>query len=361
LGILLSVADRDRIRLTTSGERDCPDVRAARTIARKQGLSHRVLTPQVASPEAFYKQMSLLACAAHGMASALLAAGDQFLPPAGPLPPHLFGHGGEIYRGFLYPSRDAGKLARLTPADALRIYEEYYLRWPPGVVGPGEALRTWAREQAREMVNGYYEYAAHGADVLVLIHLHERIGFHGAFTTLATWWANYLCPYHSPALVKLAFRLPPPVGRGYELHKVVTKRYLPGAYHWPPINERALLPWMDSPWHERLADPGRPWLKFLCDPRRAAPRSRLRLQGRGLQWLQSLYLAGPLAEPARDLLLDEGSLAVTLLGRRAVSQIIDDHVAGKTPDGRSLGAMLIVEAWSRLVREAGRVAAARAA
>jgi hypothetical protein len=48
------------------------------------------------------------------------------------------------------------------------------------------------------------------------------------------------------------------------------------------------------------------------------------------------------------------------LGRSNVTRIIDDHDAGRTPHGRSLGATVTVESWWALVRQAGELAAARA-
>ena len=189
-------------------------------------------------------------------------------------------------------------------------------------------------------------------DMADLLYLFERYGRWGAASTVLPWQRGWT-PFESITAIREAFRLPAPVGKRCLVHATLVRRYLPKLAYWTPINGGQLMA-LDGDDRVRYA------LRQALNGGSLAlqtVRRKLRKGARRGDDMKADYLAGPLRDVTRELLLEEGSASQAVFGRGGVQQLLD----AAPRDGLAvIGILLTAEAWRQLARDIAGGAGAHA-
>ncbi|WP_437669107.1 hypothetical protein [Sorangium sp. So ce131] len=345
--LLASVLPAERIVARTSGAPDCLDVRVARRIAKLAGVRHepRALEPPVCDD--FGRYSSLIAFHMNGDSSAKRAI-DRYPAWDEGRPLSVDGGGGEILRGYYYGR--PGQYRRVARASAGDIASWFVRKWRRLSALPWRSPDAAAavHERVQTAVEVMFRRSPDVHDVLDQFYLFERYGRWGAITSRFTWWKSWT-PYASPAVVRLAYGLPSPIGTYAAVHDAAVRRFLPEA-RTILVNNNALLPLQGPGLARKVA---RDLLYVSGELWRAAAawRARAVREQRSVDALRADAIAGPLHDYARDVLLSRDSIAVELLGHDAVARLLDEHRAHRR-HLEGLCNLLSIEHWRRLVTAA---------
>jgi len=327
--------------VTTGGERSL-DVVVARRLASMAGASHQRQEPEPPSADDFVASTRLRAFFCSGDTNAKRAMSKlPRLSPDGEL--KAGGTGGEIYRGFFYQYFGVTGVA------------------PKGTLELAERLLTWrfrrlarlpfaepsfgagVRERLLDALALAERCSKDPYDMADLLYLFERYGRWGAASTVLPWQRGWT-PFESITAIREAFRLPAPVGKRCLVHAALIERYLPKRAYWTPINGGQLLA-LDGDDRVRYA------LRQALNGGSLVLQSVRRKLGKGARRgddMKSDYLAGPLRDVTRSLLLEEGSASQAVFGRSGVQQLLDSAPR----DGLAvIGVLLTAEAWRQLAHD----------
>lgn len=347
LALVLGAGNWQGRRVQCAGAEDSLDVRYGRRIADREGLRFIRTEPTLPTAEKFLEHVDLMAFAMNGDTN-----GKRALAPAPTYParrlPHVWGGGGEIYRGYYYPP--AGRSPGLrSNADAARLLHSklHVDRLPWRDPTFAEAVHRRQDERLDRLAT-----AARGPyDLLDLYYLFERFAVWGSIKERFTWEPDrYWTPFANARLVRLGFRLPAPLGTRTRLHTDAIRRFLPGAY-WVPVNGATILPF------ERLGAPGR----ALNRAYRVAGRLVRRLPGsevsssgaRSHEQLRAEIFAGPLSDTLAAILDSRDSLSAELLGHDGIRGILASHrAAAGIQTLQVLGRLVTMERWHQMARSA---------
>jgi len=275
----------------------------------------------------------------------------------------IWGAGGEIFRGYWYPTREPNALAACTMGE---IPERLYRRMQELASHQSAALKDlWLDPQIPGMVEQDFRRAI--ADVCSfttcaptacdLFYIWERMG---------CWWGaragqrdnarqTTVSAFLQPDLIRRYLQEVPPTRRAdYNLQKLLLKRLLPGCAHWPVngswppellgsstwLRRQLRKVWHKAPWH-RLAVGNRLW--NLQPP--AAP------QAPELSWL---------SRQVRERLLAPGGFAAELFEPQGLEQTLrtqeEQHGASTVPQFARF--LLAMDTWRKLAETARRQAKA---
>jgi hypothetical protein len=330
--------------VTTGGERSL-DVTVARRLARAAGATHERQEPEPPTADDFMGSTRLRAFFCSGDTNAKRAMSK--LPRLRPgITWKAGGTGGEIYRGFFYQYFGVtGVAPKGTPELAERLLTWRFRRLgrlpfadPSSGAGVRERLLDALAIAERCSRDPY--------DMADLLYLFERYGRWGAASTVLPWQRGWT-PFESIRAIRAAFRLPPPIGKRCLVHAALVERYLPASAYWTPINGGQLLALEGD---DRIRYALRQALNGSSLVLQTVRRKLLAGARRGDD-IKSDYLAGPLRDVSRDMLLEEGSLSQAVFGRSGVQQLLD----AAPRDGLAvIGILLTAEAWRKLARELTR-------
>jgi hypothetical protein len=205
-------------------------------------------------------------------------------------------------------------------------------------------LERAVRERVRDSLSSFEAYAHTVYGYLDCFYLRERYGIWGSVNARKLW-SNSLAPFHSGRAMRLAAQLPPPWADRRILPGLI-RRYLPPAMYWMPINGVELLA-MRGPgsvrfWTRDTLRRGRVLANRLL-PQRKAARSHERIRAE--------LLAGKLHDPLRQSLLLNGSVALDLMSKIALTALLDSH-RRTLRYLEPLGALATLESWRQQAEKA---------
>jgi hypothetical protein len=355
IGIILAVIDSSRLKIYSDGEDDNLDVKIARRVAESYGFEHNHSTPDTPKIETFLNYAKLLAFFMNGDTDSRRAVDS--LPQIDRYhPPHFKGLGGEIYRGHYYHFKSNRTLNKLTSDDAVQILFRKFHRVDDLPILSIE-LRESVKKKLQNIIYCYNNISTHGADLLDLFYLYERFGRWGALDARGRWFQRYISPFGNPALVKLAFKLPPPIGNSYLLHKTIIARFLPELYYWP-INNKDLLTFLGP---SIVKTSG----KFICNGTNYVYRKILktpfyigkdRKNYLSQDNIRSDYFSDVLGSNLYDIFLKNDSFSNNLFGKFHTERMINAHISRTSNYMQLIGSLITMEQWSDLVHQAYQLA-----
>ncbi|MCB0060591.1 MAG: hypothetical protein KDE19_00680, partial [Caldilineaceae bacterium] len=345
----------EKIQSSTIGDENSGDAQTAQYIAKQYRFSHRCIPSSQPDRDEFLQHLDLLAYSMNGDTNGQRAV-------VNPLPqnnlnqaPHLYGGGGEIYRGYLYPSQPNQLCAAWSiPEIACYLTEKFVGRRRQ--VAVSEELAPLLYERLQHRIAGYQTQSSHVADILDLFYLHERFAHWGALAVRGSWWSHYFTPFGSPTVIRLAFQLPAPIGVKQRLHHSFIKRHLGKAYYWPLINHETFLPLSQlSTTQQRLIQPLQQTY-FWVNRKLAQNNPFLHKSSRNLSQIQTDAFATSLRDTVRDILLTHNGITSQMLGRKSGEQIVQNHVGARKSTGQVVGSLLTLERWYAQIKKTAELA-----
>ena len=163
-GIILSIIGNHRIKVCTAGEDNSLDVKIAKRIAELYGCTFNNHTPEIPNIDNFLNYSRFLAFFMNGDTDSKRAV-DSFPQIGRNHPPHFKGLGGEIYRGYYYPSRESHVLNKIAPDDAVKtlLHKFHRLNSLPLL---SNDLRENVKKKLYKIIYGYYDISHNGSESL---------------------------------------------------------------------------------------------------------------------------------------------------------------------------------------------------
>src|SRR5690606_17582798 len=158
-------------------------------------------------------------------------------------------------------------------------------------------------------------------DLLDLFYMYERYALWGAYGERSSWTRRWT-PYANTSAIRHAYRLPAPIGIHCTVHERLIRRHLPILVYLTPVNGADLLLLSGGGKPRELA---RRTLKELAKSRWIRGSNSAKLEGGAEPRTRASIFAKELNECLQDSLLSEGSVALDLLGRRGVRDLLTEH------------------------------------
>jgi hypothetical protein len=356
--LLLSVIDDpSRIIATTWGEANSEDIQVAHRLAKMYGTRFSSFVEVPPPPDDFIARCDLLAFAMNGGTPGKRA---MKYPSGFTRHPKTYasGSGGEIFRGFFYPHSLSLSPPSLSPTNASQILRKHMLidRLP----WKSPELAGAVLDRLNTVVNDYAAFSANGFDILDMFYLYERMGVWGAATARQTWKDPRWSPFMSIQMIRMAYMMPAPIAHFAAIHRESLRRFAPGAY-WIPINGTKLAPLegrgsflrllneINGRYHHNLG-------RVLRALRFGRPASTNKTN-KTMDELVVDFLAGPLLEKVREILLSDGSFSLEIFGRQGVDSLLNEHKSRKANHVEVLGFLTSMERWRTMIHGAARDAA----
>jgi hypothetical protein len=349
LGILLSVFDKGRVKLATSGTTDQLDVSVSAKIADKLGIDHSNYLMNDPG-DTFLANCRLRAFIMNGDTNARRALGRY--PNIGELMfPKFHGGGGEIYRGFYYPREKIEYYRRQMTLDSARKCLARKVLIKNRIEHIEKSLVDGVNERLDESISTVALLSELPADVLDLYYIYERYAHWGSIASRQTW-KRWMSPFEVPDVIRMAFELPPPIGAENRIHKAIIRKYLSELYWWP-VNGESYLPLSgDALW--RLAARGG-LAKF-----RNVKSKLLGIIGRenGVASVvdHATMVSHHLKQGLQDCLMEQGSISATLMSRKVLENYLHMHITGKKSNLRLIGYLITLEMYRVMARTASEEA-----
>lgn len=351
--LLLSVIEPSRINAITGGDAGHYEVKTASRMAGKYCFNHKTFRPGKQSGKSFLPLSRLLAFVTNGTTNSKRATFG--MPKVDPeSPPSFTGNGGEIYSGFYGPS-----LLRRPPLDKYSTLD--ILQCLEGKFPRIRQLK-WSDPQTAELllsrltcsVESLEKISSEPSDIFNLFYLFERYCRWGSGSARRTFVRKRFSLFQSPALIKLAYQLPPPITQNCLLHRTAIKRYTPEAYRWL-INCNEYLPLFDYPRVSRAFAEGMIRVNRVM----ATLQNRLSSEKkiRAHHQLAGNVFATRLGDTLRDMLLSRGSLCRQVLQKQALEDLLDQHISGRRNHLHIIGFLVTLEQWNELMVTAANSAA----
>jgi hypothetical protein len=341
LSLLISVVDPKQITTFTHGEPNCLDAQVAQKLAQMAGVKHVVKSPQK-SNESLIDYADLLAFYFNGDATSkvgLICSPPDFQSHSQPC---LGGFGAEMFRGFSYRKRLFPDLRPLSLKKAFDMMagergSNNHLPWKSA------ELENAVQQRFEDLINEYAKVTANGYDTIDLFNIYEVGGVLGS-TQQNPWSpAPMWSPFSSRQLLKLAFRLPAPVGYYTQIHQEAIRRYLPQSY-WMFVNGQTLPACRSS---ELIANYRRKYQRGLR--RMGLQRENIAANSHTPQQLQAVSLAGPLRKTVCDLLLDRDSFSRKIFSQTNLEAfLMQEEFHPRIVD--TIGSMVTIERWYMLMQ-----------
>jgi hypothetical protein len=346
---LCGAKEAEAIDATTTGGERSLDVVVARRLARMVGASHHREAPVPPTVDDFVGSTRLRAFFCSGDTNAKRAMSK--LPSLQPESEQKAGGtGGEIYRGFFYQYFGVTGVAPRGTRELAERLLTWSFRRLPRLPFADAGFGACVRERLLDALAVAERCSTDPYDMADLLYLFERYGRWGAASAVLPWQRGWT-PFESIAAIREAFRLPAPVGKRCLVHAALIKRYLPAAAYWTPINGGQLMA-LDG--DDRVRYALRQGLNAGSLALQAV-RRKLRKGAQRGDDMKADFLAGPLRDATRELLLEQGSLSQTLFGQSGVQRLLD----AAPGDGLAvIGILLTAEAWRQLAWDVTRASAA---
>jgi hypothetical protein len=347
IAILLSVIDPDRVYAATGGAHENLDVKTAGTLAQQYRFHHTNFTPDAGGAEEFVSNSRALAFFTNGTGNSKRSAGPALrMNFDGPLT--FIGNGGEIYRGFYWPSPlRKPPVEKYTTNDVFNYMQRKFpliqkLHW-----GDPDMIHL-LQKRLYNAVEYCCRISSKPADIFNLLYVYERYCRWGSRPARSVWAINRPSLFHSPALAKLAWHLPPPIPQNSVLHRTAIKRFMPRSYH-RLLNGSKYMPLFDHPMISKAFAEGMIRLNKMARTVHARFGSG---EKKSHEMLAGDVFSGDLADILRDMILSKDSFTREIIDKSSLDIIFDDHLSGKANNVHIIGFMGTLEQWKNLIREA---------
>jgi hypothetical protein len=350
LGLLLSELPPSQIVAVTGGKDQSLDVRVAARIAKIYKVKHLIDEAETfhVGLEAFKTSVDALAFGMNGNVSAKYAA--TFFPQLSRDSPHVTGMGGEVFRGFYYQNLSLETKMPLKGRDILPLCDGQasYFLWLDSYYSNSVRERIVARlKELAEQAESWY-------DVLDLFYLTEAHGVWASPSSRTYLGARCFTPLVDPSMVRLAYKMPSPIGYHATYTHECIRRFMPKAY-WVRVNGERLLPFDQTGllnlklFHiDKLAN------RILKKVSGSNNHTEPKLKDSTPEEASASAFAGPFLEYIRELLTERRSLTLEILGREYTEQILEEHASGVDGYCNLLGALVTIEHYRKLIEEAAR-------
>jgi len=349
LAIVHDVVDPQRIELSTSETIDRLDARVASDIARRLQLDHTRFVVNDAGGS-FVENCRLRAFMMNGSTNARRALGAY--PHIDELAvPHYFGGGGEIHRGFYYPRARLAYHTRCLSLDETVAHIERIVFTDTSRTIVDQANVDPIKERLRVSLASLTGISDNPTDIADLFYLNEKYRHWGSYASRLTW-KNWMSPFELPAVIRLAFRLPSPIGAACGLHKKIIRTLLPDVYRIP-VNGGMVIPLLGDALPRVAIRAG---LSGTVRVGRALARVLGRKTGRiqQRQWSrQSDVIRGYLSAGLRDILVSGTSIGCEVIGKKRLEQIVDAQWGNSGQHLRTIGFLLTMEMFREMVEDCG--------
>jgi hypothetical protein len=345
LALLYATRTTKPLLATTTGSPDSVDVKWARRICSLLDIEHEVIRPSVPTHESFSKNLELLAYVTNGDTDGKRAlSGAQSTAPGALL---LSGLGGEIFRGYYYPYYRRGHWRQSEARASAATVKALLLRkaFPHfAKLEIHQDLKRQVESRLEESLASFDVYAKSVYAFLDCFYLRERYGVWGSLNSRRLW-ARSVAPFHSTQAMRLVARLPTPWG-DQRIQAEIVRNYLPRRLYWMPVNGS-----------ETLTLHGTGTLKFwLRDTvkRASVLAGRVHPQPssqKSHERVRAELLAGEVYGLVHEMLLAPDSLALDLMPKQAVEQLLRDH-RKRVSNAKALGCLVTLEAWRASVKAA---------
>ncbi|WP_146242319.1 hypothetical protein [Acaryochloris thomasi] len=341
LSLLISVVDPKKITTFTSGQPNCLDVQIAQKLAHIAGVKHNVMSPEKHN-ENLINYADLLAFYFNGDATSkvgLISPLPNFQPNN---QPHLGGLAAEIFRGFsyrkcLFPNLRPLALHSVVGMLAGERVSSHHLPWD------SSELENAVHRRLEGLIRHYSTVTTDGYDILDLFNIYEVSGVWGARQQNPWNPSPKWSPFSSRQLLKLALRLPAPMGYHARIHQEAIRRYLPEAY-WMAVNGQTLPALRSS---ELIASYRKKYQRGLR--RLGLWRESVAANAYTPRDLQASALAGPVRQTVCDLLLDRDSFSRKIFSQAHLEALLmQEQFPTRIVD--TIGSMVTMERWHRLMQ-----------
>jgi hypothetical protein len=357
--LLLSVIDKpSRIIATTSGGSNSVEVRVACQLAKMYGTQFSSFVELPPSADDFVARCDLLAFSMNGGTPGKRAMKYPIIFKAHPQT-YACGPGGEIFRGEYY-LRGGNDLPyqrgmRLSPTDALQTLRKKSrfdeLPWN------SPELADAFLAQLNADVDEYAKISANGYDILDMFYLYERMGVWGAAQSRQTWEHPRWSPFFSPQLVRMAYMMPAPIALFTTIHHEILRRFTSRAY-WVRVNRKLLILEGGGTIKHLLKKIDIRFENSLRRVQRAVNFGRTPSKNKDMDQLVPDFLAGPLMEPVREIVMSYNSFAQEIFGKHGVESLLNEHKSRKKNHTEVLGLLVAMERWRAMCQGVARDASA---
>lgn len=344
LSLLLAEVPRSQIVAVTDGKPASTDVRVAAQIAKLYKVRHVIseLETPYASVDDFKRWLAAYAFAMNGDADAQYVAGgrrkyrvlDSYA---------CSGSGIEVFRGYYYDHpKYKGRTLALSNFVPKLLREKSLSRLPWSAPEYPESVRA----QLTACLDNLSAESKNVHDILDLYYLRERYGVWGSL--ISRWYRDRrkYTPLISPQLVRLAYRMPSPIGNHAAYSRECISRFMPRA-SWVRVNENYLLPLKsDGKWTNLFSKIDQVVQKRI--KRRAAQSAT---SENTPQQIHAAAFAGPLFDYLRDTFTADGSAALELFGRAGTEQLLEEHRSRTKDHVYLLGMLLTAERFRQMTKE----------
>ncbi|MBN1816927.1 MAG: hypothetical protein JW828_06175 [Sedimentisphaerales bacterium] len=184
--ILLSVIGPSRMEAQTSGSPDHYEVKTARRICRHYGIRHKDYAPTANQSGTFLEHSRLIAFFSNGMGNSKGAF--RGLPKLRiQRPPIFIGNGGEVFRGFYYPSPLRTPILSNMDIDSVASCLAKKVLTRPGPAWLDPEIPKQLNKRLEEAVGNCARISDFPADIFTLFYLRERYRLWGGLSTRVPW------------------------------------------------------------------------------------------------------------------------------------------------------------------------------
>ncbi len=352
--LLLSVIDEpSRIIATSYGETNNVEVRVACRLAKMYGTRFSSFVESSPSPNDFVAHCDLLAFSMNGGTPGKRAIKYPARFTQNPKT-YACGAGGEIFRGDYYPHASYSMPLNLSPTDALQILQKNTrldeLPWK----SPELAEAVLAR--LNTVVNEFATFSVNGYDILDMFNLYEQFAVWGAAQERQTWKDPRWSPFMSTKMIRMAFMMPVPIAKFATIHHESLRRFTPKAYR-VRVNGKQLLFEGGGAIKHLLKKIDNKYQGGLYRLQRAVNLGQLPSKGKDMDQLAQDFLAGPLMEIVRGILMSDESFAIEIFGKYGIESLLNEHESRTKNNTEVLGLLVAMERWRGMVQGVARDAA----
>lgn len=262
--------------------------------------------------------------------------------------PHLSGAGGEMFRGFFYPTTEPDQFSRISPLQALHDSHFEHSRDLPWA--SADDLKNY-KARLENVVAKLQQISPHPTDVLDLFFALESTAHWASHQERHPLRSASLSTFKQPGLASLGFRLPPGIAALQYLHAEAVERFAPQLRHILVNGEFLAVPLNAKPARRLHADLTTKSIKYAKRMYEFLPwRLRERLRNDADSYMTDLF-TGPLSEYTHDSLLTEDSISLQLFTRSSVNKMLDDHPS-RCSYVEQFGQMLTMNSWWQQIKQA---------
>lgn len=248
LALLLQHCDTARIESYTYAIESAMDLATSAIIAKRCALQYQVIPLEIPSRQELEDDIARLGFFSNGQSTSTRLFRRGTIDREGF--PRFTGHNAGNLKGFYYPDKFTGHAS--TRLDLRTHLLNKNLRSTRFLSHTEFDKALCALILQR--IEDFEGFSTNPFDIYDLFYTLERNGQYGSIDTGASlsYVTNRFSVFESPALIRMAMRMPAPMSQRFAVHRTIIRRYLPQTYGIV-VNFSTWMPAMDYPLFARLA------------------------------------------------------------------------------------------------------------